>query len=133
MIYNYSEKIIDHFENPRNVGTLDDKKQTVGKGMVGSPRCGDVFVMYINVDQKTKIINDVKFKTYGCGSAISSASLMTEKIKGKTVDEALKITNTDIAKELELPKIKIHCSCLATDAFKAAVEDWKKKNEKSGN
>jgi len=128
-LYNYGKEIMDHFDNPRNVGTLDDSKPTVGKGMVGSPKCGDVFCMYIDVDTDTKVISDVKFKSYGCASAIASASFMTEKVKGKTIEEALKVTNMDIACELKLPKIKIHCSCLAANAFKEAVKDWRRKNE----
>ena len=124
----YSEKVIDHYENPRNVGSLDKKDPNVGTGMVGAPACGDVMKLQIKVDQKG-IIEEAKFKTYGCGSAIASSSLITEWVKGKSVEDAAKIRNTEIASELSLPPVKIHCSILAEDAIKAAVEDYKKKSE----
>ena len=122
----YSEKVIDHYENPRNVGSLDKTDPSVGTGMVGAPACGDVMKLQIKVDQKG-IIKEAKFKTYGCGSAIASSSLVTEWVKGKSVEDAAKIRNTEIASELSLPPVKIHCSILAEDAIKAAVEDYKKK------
>ena len=122
----YSDKVIDHYENPRNVGSLDTKSSDVGTGMVGAPACGDVMRLQIKVN-KEGVIEDAKFKTYGCGSAIASSSLATEWMKGKTVDEASKIKNTEIVEELALPPVKIHCSVLAEDAIKAAVEDYKKK------
>ena len=121
----YSDKVIDHYENPRNVGALDKADPTVGTGMVGAPACGDVMKLQIKVG-KDGIIEDAKFKTYGCGSAIASSSLVTEWVKGKTVDQALEIKNTQIAEELALPPVKIHCSILAEDAIKAAVADYKK-------
>ena len=124
----YSEKVVDHYENPRNVGSLDKNKTNVGTGLVGAPECGDVMKLQIEVDEKTGIIRDAKFKTFGCGSAIASSSLATEWVKGKTVAEALAISNTDIVKELALPPVKIHCSVLAEDAIRAAIGDWKKKN-----
>ena len=124
----YSEKVIDHYENPRNVGSLDKEAPNVGTGMVGAPACGDVMKLQIKVDQKG-IIKEAKFKTYGCGSAIASSSLITEWVKGKSVEEAAKIRNTEIASELSLPPVKIHCSILAEDAIKAAVEDYKKKSD----
>jgi len=124
----YHEKVIDHYENPRNVGSLDKKKVNVGTGLVGAPACGDVMKLQIEVDDDGKIV-DAKFKTFGCGSAIASSSLATEWIKGKTVDDAGKIKNTDIAKELSLPPVKLHCSMLAEDAIKAALLDYKKKNK----
>ena len=124
----YSEKVIDHYENPRNVGSLDKEDPNVGTGMVGAPACGDVMKLQIKVDQKG-IIEEAKFKTYGCGSAIASSSLVTEWVKGKSVEEAAKIRNTEIASELSLPPVKIHCSILAEDAIKAAVEDYKKKSD----
>ena len=124
----YSEKVIDHYENPRNVGSLDKEDPNVGTGMVGAPACGDVMKLQIKVDQKG-IIEEAKFKTYGCGSAIASSSLITEWVKGKSVEEAAKIRNTEIASELSLPPVKIHCSILAEDAIKAAVEDYKKKSD----
>ncbi len=123
----YSEKLLDHFKNPKNVGTLDKSKTNVGTGLVGAPECGDVMRLQIEVDDETGIIKDAKFKTFGCGSAIASSSLVTEWIKGKTLDEATVITNKDIAKELALPPVKIHCSILAEDAIKAAVADYKTK------
>ena len=122
----YSEKVIDHYENPRNVGKLDAEDPHVGTGMVGAPACGDVMKLQIKVNP-AGVIEDAKFKTYGCGSAIASSSLVTEWVKGKTVDEALSIKNTAIAEELALPPVKIHCSILAEDAIKAAVADYKKK------
>lgn len=125
----YSEKVIDHYENPRNVGSLDKNDPNVGTGMVGAPACGDVMKLQIKVDEVTGIITDAKFKTYGCGSAIASSSLVTEWVKGKTLDEAAVLRNTEIAEELALPPVKIHCSILAEDAIKAAIEDYKKKNE----
>jgi len=122
----YSEKVIDHYENPRNVGTLDKADPSVGTGLVGAPACGDVMRLQIKVSEDG-IIQDAKFKTFGCGSAIASSSLATEWLKGKTVDEALAIKNTDIVTELSLPPVKIHCSVLAEDAIKAAIGDYKKK------
>ncbi len=123
----YSEKVIDHYENPRNVGAFGKEEEGVGTGMVGAPACGDVMKLQIKVN-KDGIIEDAKFKTYGCGSAIASSSLVTEWVKGKSVDQALAIKNTDIAEELALPPVKIHCSILAEDAIKAAVADYKKKH-----
>jgi nitrogen fixation NifU-like protein len=122
----YSEKVIDHYENPRNVGKLDDSAKSVGTGMVGAPACGDVMRLQIQVNEDG-IIEDAKFKTYGCGSAIASSSLLTEWVKGKKIDEAAQITNTEIAKELSLPPVKIHCSVLAEDAIKAAVKNYREK------
>ena len=122
----YSNKVIDHYENPRNVGKLDSKSPDVGTGMVGAPACGDVMRLQIQVN-KDGVIEDAKFKTYGCGSAIASSSLATEWMKGKTLEEAGKIKNTEIVEELALPPVKIHCSVLAEDAIKAAIEDYKKK------
>ena len=123
----YSVKVIDHYENPRNVGSFDKADDGVGTGMVGAPACGDVMKLQIKVN-KDGVIEDAKFKTYGCGSAIASSSLVTEWVKGKTVDQALSIKNTEIAEELALPPVKIHCSILAEDAIKAAVADYKKKH-----
>ncbi|MCB1667102.1 MAG: Fe-S cluster assembly scaffold IscU [Porticoccaceae bacterium] len=122
----YSEKVLDHYENPRNVGKLDDKSDSVGTGMVGAPACGDVMRLQIQVNEDG-VIEDAKFKTYGCGSAIASSSLLTEWVKGKTLDEAAKIKNTELAEELALPPVKIHCSVLAEDAIKAAVKDIRQK------
>ena len=122
----YSEKVVDHYENPRNVGSFDQNDPNVGSGMVGAPACGDVMRLQIKVNDDG-IIEDAKFKTYGCGSAIASSSLVTEWIKGKSLDEAEAIKNTDIAKELALPPVKIHCSILAEDAIKAAIDDYKSK------
>ena len=122
----YSEKVLDHYDNPRNVGKMDMKDPSVGTGMVGAPACGDVMKLQIKVDEDS-IIKDACFKTFGCGSAIASSSLVTEWVKGKTLDEATSIKNTDIAKELALPPVKIHCSVLAEDAIKAAVADYKTK------
>ena len=124
----YSEKVIDHYENPRNVGKLDDKDKNVGTGMVGAPACGDVMRLQIQVNDEG-IIEDAKFKTYGCGSAIASSSLLTEWVKGKNIDEAEQIKNTTIAEELALPPVKIHCSVLAEDAIKAAIRDVKEKRK----
>ncbi|KGQ70858.1 Fe-S cluster assembly scaffold IscU [Chelonobacter oris] len=125
----YSEKVIDHYENPRNVGAFDKKEQNVGSGMVGAPACGDVMQLQIKVDDNG-IIEDARFKTYGCGSAIASSSLITEWVKGKSLDEAGSIKNSQIAEELELPPVKVHCSILAEDAIKAAIADYKAKNNK---
>ena len=123
----YNEKVMDHYENPRNVGIMDPKDSTVGTGMVGAPACGDVMRLQIKVDDNG-VIEDAKFKTYGCGSAIASSSLLTEWVKGRTLDEAKEIKNTDIAEELALPPVKIHCSVLAEDAIKAAIKDLESKN-----
>lgn len=123
----YSEKVLDHYENPRNVGSFDKSEDGVATGMVGAPACGDVMKLQIKVN-KDGVIEDAKFKTYGCGSAIASSSLVTEWVKGKSLDEALQIKNTQIAEELALPPVKIHCSILAEDAIKAAVEDYKAKH-----
>jgi len=128
MTRSYHENIIDHYENPRNVGSLDKKRTTVGTGLVGAPACGDVMKLQFEVDESTGTIIDAKFKTFGCGSAIASSSVATEWMKGKTVDECVAIKNTDIASHLKLPPVKLHCSMLAEDAIKAAVEDYKKKN-----
>ncbi len=124
----YSDKVVDHYNNPRNVGTLDKASQEVGTGLVGAPECGDVMRLQIKVNPETQVIEEAKFKTFGCGSAIASSSLATEWIKGRTVEDALAIKNTDIVKELSLPPVKIHCSVLAEDAIRAAIGDWKKKN-----
>ena len=124
----YSEKVIDHYQNPRNVGTLDKNAKNVGTGLVGAPECGDVMRLQIEVDDATGMITDAKFKTFGCGSAIASSSLATEWLKGKSVDDALKIDNMDIVEELNLPPVKIHCSVLAEDAIKAAINDYRVKN-----
>ena len=124
----YSKKVIDHYENPRNVGSLDATAPNVGTGIVGAPECGDVMKLQIQVDENDQIV-DAKFKTFGCGSAIASSSLATEWIKGRKLDEALQIKNTDIVRELALPPVKIHCSVLAEDAIRAAVEDLKKKKQ----
>jgi nitrogen fixation NifU-like protein len=124
----YSDKVIDHYENPRNVGSFPKDDPTVGTGMVGAPACGDVMKLQIKVDDDTGIITDAKFKTYGCGSAIASSSLVTEWLKGKTLDEAGTIKNSNIAQELALPPVKIHCSILAEDAIKAAVDDYRNRH-----
>ena len=124
----YSDKVVDHYNNPRNVGTLDKNAAEVGTGLVGAPECGDVMRLQIKVNPETQVIEEAKFKTFGCGSAIASSSLATEWIKGRTVDDALSIKNTDIVKELSLPPVKIHCSVLAEDAIRAAIGDWRKKN-----
>lgn len=126
----YSEKLLDHFKNPRNVGTMDKNDKDVGTGLVGAPECGDVMRLQIKVDETTDKIIDAKFKTFGCGSAIASSSLATEWLKGKSVDEALTIDNMAIVEELALPPVKIHCSVLAEDAIKSAIEDYKTKNQK---
>ncbi|GJM36179.1 MAG: iron-sulfur cluster assembly scaffold protein IscU [Saprospiraceae bacterium] len=124
----YSEKVLEHFKHPRNVGTLDKSKKTVGTGLVGAPECGDVMRLQIEVDPSSNQIVDAKFKTFGCGSAIASSSLATEWLKGKTIDEALSIDNMDIVEELALPPVKIHCSVLAEDAIKGAIKDYQEKN-----
>ena len=124
----YSEKVIDHYSNPKNVGTLDKSKTNVGTGLVGAPECGDVMRLQIEVDEESGVISDAKFKTFGCGSAIASSSLATEWLKGKTVDQAMAIDNMDIVEELNLPPVKIHCSVLAEDAIKAAINDYRVKN-----
>ena len=124
----YSEKVIDHYQNPKNVGTLDKASKNVGTGLVGAPECGDVMRLQIEVNHETGMITDAKFKTFGCGSAIASSSLATEWLKGKSVDEALKIDNMTIVEELNLPPVKIHCSVLAEDAIKAAINDYREKN-----
>ena len=125
----YSDKVIEHYNNPRNVGSLSKEDPNVGTGLVGAPECGDVMKLQIKVNEESGLIEDAKFKTFGCGSAIASSSLATEWVKGKTLAEALAIKNTDIVKELSLPPVKIHCSVLAEDAIKAAITDWKKKHE----
>jgi Fe-S cluster assembly scaffold IscU len=125
----YSDKVIDHYNHPRNVGSMDKSSTDVGTGLVGAPECGDVMKLQIRVNRETNVIEEAKFKTFGCGSAIASSSLATEWVKGKTVDEALSIKNMDIVKELSLPPVKIHCSVLAEDAIRAAIGDWKKKQE----
>ena len=127
----YSDKVLDHYNNPRNVGSLDKNSPDVGTGMVGAPECGDVMKLQVKVNPETGVIEDAKFKTFGCGSAIASSSLATEMLKGKTVDEALEIRNTEIVNELSLPPVKIHCSVLAEDAIKAAIDDYKKKQNSS--
>jgi nitrogen fixation NifU-like protein len=124
----YSEKVIDHYSNPKNVGTLDKSSKNVGTGLVGAPECGDVMRLQIEVDETTGTITDAKFKTFGCGSAIASSSLATEWLKGKSVDEALTVDNMDFVEELNLPPVKIHCSVLAEDAIKAAINDYRLKN-----
>lgn len=124
----YSNKVIDHYENPRNVGSFDKAEEGIGTGMVGAPACGDVMKLQIKVNPATGVIEDARFKTYGCGSAIASSSLVTEWVKGKTLDQAATIKNTQIAEELALPPVKIHCSILAEDAIKAAVSDYKAKH-----
>lgn len=123
----YSPKVIDHYENPRNVGTLDKEDDNVGTGLVGAPACGDVMRLQLKINPETEVVEDAKFKTFGCGSAIASSSLVTEWVKGKTIDEAMKLKNTQIVEELNLPPVKIHCSVLAEDAIKSAIEDFKKK------
>lgn len=124
----YSKKVLDHFSNPRNVGTLNKNEKNVGTGLVGAPECGDVMRLQIQVDDETQVIKDAKFKTFGCGSAIASSSLATEWLKGKTIDEALSIDNMAIVEELALPPVKIHCSVLAEDAIKSAIKDYQVKN-----
>jgi len=123
----YSEKVIEHFENPKNIGSLNSKDDSVGTGLVGAPECGDVMKLQIQVNEETGVIEDAKFKTFGCGSAIASSSLATEWIRGKTIDEAMTLDNTKIVEELSLPPVKIHCSVLAEDAIKAAIKDYKSK------
>jgi nitrogen fixation NifU-like protein len=125
----YTQKVVDHYENPRNVGSLDKNALNVGTGLVGAPECGDVMKLQVEIDALTNVITDAKFKTFGCGSAIASSSLATEWIKGKTIEQALAIKNTDIVQELSLPPIKIHCSVLAEDAIKAAIGDYIKKRD----
>ena len=125
----YSEKVIDHYSDPRNVGSLDKSDENVGTGLVGAPECGDVMKLQIQVDPETEEIVDAKFKTFGCGSAIASSSLATEWVKGKSIDDAMSIQNTEIVEELSLPPVKIHCSVLAEDAIKAAISDYKKRNK----
>jgi nitrogen fixation NifU-like protein len=129
----YSDKVVDHYNNPRNVGSFKKEEEDVGTGLVGAPECGDVMKLQIKVDETSGVIEDAKFKTFGCGSAIASSSLATEWVKGKTLDEALGIKNTDIVKELSLPPVKIHCSVLAEDAIKAAVSDWKERHPEEGS
>ena len=129
----YSDKVVDHYSNPRNVGSFKKDEDDVGTGLVGAPECGDVMKLQIKVDESSGVIEDAKFKTFGCGSAIASSSLATEWVKGKTVQEALEIKNTDIVKELSLPPVKIHCSVLAEDAIKAAINDWQSKHPKDGD
>src|SRR5688572_23279556 len=124
----YSNKVIDHYNNPRNVGSMDKASPDVGTGLVGAPECGDVMKLQIKVNSETGVIEDAKFKTFGCGSAIASSSLATEWVKGKTIDEALAIKNTEIVEELSLPPVKIHCSVLAEDSIRTAIADYKKKN-----
>ncbi len=124
----YSDKVLDHYNHPRNVGSLDKGSPDVGTGMVGAPECGDVMKLQVKVNPNTGVIEEAKFKTFGCGSAIASSSLATEWLKGKTVDQALEIKNTDIVNELSLPPVKIHCSVLAEDAIKAAISDYKRKH-----
>jgi nitrogen fixation NifU-like protein len=123
----YSDKVIDHYNNPRNVGSLPKEDPNVGTGLVGAPECGDVMKLQMKINPETQVIEEAKFKTFGCGSAIASSSLATEWVKGKTVEEALQIKNTDIVRELSLPPVKIHCSVLAEDAIRAAISDWKRK------
>lgn len=125
----YSEKVLDHYNNPRNVGSFDKGDPDVGTGIVGAPECGDVMKLQLKVNETTGVIDDAKFKTFGCGSAIASSSLATEWVKGKTIDEALRIKNTEIVNELSLPPVKIHCSVLAEDAIKAAIADYRRKRE----
>ena len=129
----YSDKVVDHYSNPRNVGSLDKSDRDVGTGLVGAPECGDVMKLQIKVNEANGLIEDAKFKTFGCGSAIASSSLATEWVKGKTLEEALAIKNTDIVRELSLPPVKIHCSVLAEDAIKAAISDWKAKHGSNGS
>jgi nitrogen fixation NifU-like protein len=127
----YSDKVLDHYNNPRNVGSFDKSDPTVGTGMVGAPECGDVMKLQVKVNPETGVIEDARFKTFGCGSAIASSSYVTELVKGKTVTEAYQIKNTKIVQELSLPPVKIHCSVLAEDAIKAAVADWRTRSKKS--
>jgi len=132
MTMSYSDKVLEHYNNPRNVGSLPKEDDTVGTGLVGAPECGDVMKLQVKVDPETGVIADAKFKTFGCGSAIASSSLATEWLKGRTLDEASEIRNTDIVKELNLPPVKIHCSVLAEDAIKAAIADYKRKQAEAG-
>lgn len=125
----YSDKVLDHYNNPRNVGSFEKADKNVGVGLVGAPACGDVLQLCIRVDEDTGLITDARFKTYGCGSAIASSSLVTEWVKGKTLDQAMEIKNTEIAQELALPPVKIHCSILAEDSIKAAINDYRKKQQ----
>ena len=125
----YSDKVIDHYEKPRNVGSLDSTDDSVGTGLVGAPECGDVMKLQIKVDDETGIIEDAKFKTFGCGSAIAASSLATEWVRGRTIDEAMELSNTEIVEELSLPPVKIHCSVLAEDAIKAAIKDYQAKQK----
>ena len=125
----YSTEVLDHYENPRNVGSFDKNDPTVGTGLVGAPACGDVLKLQIKVNEETGIIEDARFKTYGCGSAIAYSSLVTEWVKGRTLDQAMELKNTEIANELALPPVKIHCSILAEDSIKAAIEDYRKKHD----
>ncbi len=125
----YSDKVIDHYENPRNVGTLDKESDDVGTGLVGAPACGDVMRLQLKIDPETQVVEDAKFKTFGCGSAIASSSLVTEWVKGKTVDEAMALDNGQIVEELNLPPVKIHCSVLAEDAIKSAIADFRRKQD----
>ena len=127
----YSDKVIQHYENPLNVGSFEKGDETVGTGMVGAPACGDVMKLQIKVNPETGVIEDAKFKTYGCGSAIASSSLVTEWVKGKTLDEAVQLKNSDIAEELELPPVKVHCPLLAEDAVTAAVQDYRSRQKKA--
>jgi nitrogen fixation protein NifU and related proteins len=129
----YSDKVLDHYNNPRNVGSLDKKLDSVGTGLVGAPECGDVMKLQIQVNPETGVIEDAKFKTFGCGSAIASSSLATEMLKGRTVHQALQLKNTEIVSELALPPVKIHCSVLAEDAIKAAIEDYQRKQQPAGD
>ena len=129
----YSDKVIEHYENPRNVGTLDKEDPNVGTGLVGAPACGDVMRLQLKINPETEVIEDAKFKTFGCGSAIASSSLVTEWVKGKTVDEAMTLSNSQIVEELNLPPVKIHCSVLAEDAIKSAIADFRKKQKKNDN
>jgi len=125
----YSEKVIEHYENPRNVGTMDKDDDAVGTGLVGAPACGDVMRLQVRINPETQIVEDAKFKTFGCGSAIASSSLVTEWVKGKTIDEAMALKNSQIVEELNLPPVKIHCSVLAEDAIKSAIADFRRKQE----
>ncbi len=127
----YSDQVLDHYNKPRNVGSLDKNDPTVGTGLVGAPECGDVMKLQLRINPETQVIEEAKFKTFGCGSAIASSSLATEWVKGKTVEEALSIKNTDIVRELALPPVKVHCSVLAEDAIKAAISDWKVKSQQA--
>ena len=129
----YSDEVIDHYNNPRNVGSFSKSEQGVGTGIVGAPECGDVMKLQIKVNEETEVIEEARFKTFGCGSAIASSSLVTEWVKGKSIEEALSIKNTQIVNELSLPPVKIHCSVLAEDAIKAAIADYKKKIDQAGN